>query len=79
MSGRRPPEPYGRAGGDRLIALFLLALVLFNPPLLAAFGAPATLFGWPSLPIYIFGVWLAIIALIALAMERKGRDGDDRG
>jgi hypothetical protein len=64
----RPPR------GDRLIALFLLALVLFNPPLLQAFGAPGFLFGWPALMLYIFGVWLAVIALLALAVERQPPD-----
>ena len=62
MTGRRDRPPRG----DRLIALFLLALVLFNPPLLQAFGAPGFLFGWPALLLYIFGVWLAV--------ERQPRD-----
>ncbi len=72
MTARRDRPPRG----DRLIALFLLALVLFNPPLLQAFGAPGFLFGWPALMIYIFGVWLAVIALLALAVERQ--PGNDR-
>ena len=70
MTGRRDRPPRG----DRLIALFLLAVVLFNPPLLQAFGAPGFLFGWPALLLYIFGVWLAVIALLALAVERQPRD-----
>ena len=45
--------------------------MLFNPPLLQAFGAPGFLFGWPALMLYIFGVWLAVIALLALAVERQ--------
>ena len=71
----RPPR------GDRLIALFLLGLVLFNPPLLRAFGAPSSLSGWPALLLYIFGAWLAVIALLALAVEpveRHPRDEEDR-
>ena len=70
MTGRRDRPPRG----DRLIALFLLALVLFNPPLLQAFGAPGFLFGWPALMLYIFGVWPAVIALLALAVERQPPD-----
>ncbi len=70
MTGRRDRPPRG----DRLIALFLLALVLLNPPLLQAFGAPGFLFGWPALMLYIFGVWLAVIALLALAVERQPPD-----
>ena len=74
MTGLRDRPPRG----DRLIALFLLALVLFNPPLLQAFGAPGFLFGWPALMLYIFGAWLAVIALLALAVERHPRDEEDR-
>jgi hypothetical protein len=70
LTGRRDRPPRG----DRLIALFLLALVLFNPPLLQAFGAPGFLFGWPALLLYIFSVWLAVIALLALAVERQPLD-----
>lgn len=70
MTGRRDRPPRG----DRLIALFLLALVLFNPPLLRTFGAPGFLFGWPALMLYIFGAWLGVIALLALAVERQPRD-----
>jgi hypothetical protein len=74
LTGRRDRPPRG----DRLIALFLLGLVLFNPPLLLAFGAPGSLAGWPALLLYIFGAWLAIIALLALAVERRPRDEEDR-
>jgi len=74
LTGRRDRPPRG----DRLIALFLLGLVLFNPPLLRAFGAPGSLSGWPALLLYIFGAWLAVIALLALAVERHPRDEEDR-
>jgi hypothetical protein len=72
LTGRRDRPPRG----ERLIALFLLALVLFNPPLLHAFGAPGTLFGWPVLHLAIFGAWGAVILLLALAVERHGHDED---
>lgn len=57
---------------DRLVALFLIAAVAFNPPLLRVFGAGDTLFGWPLLYVYIFGVWAGIILLSALRLERNG-------
>ena len=72
MTGRRDGPPRG----ERLIALFLLALVLFNPPLLHAFGAPGDEFGWPVLYLYIFGAWAAVIGLLALAVERRQQDED---
>lgn len=78
MSGpadRPPPAPSqtGRAGTDRLIALFLFALVAFNPPVLRVFGAGDTLFGLPLLYVYALSVWAAVIALFARLLERGGR------
>jgi hypothetical protein len=55
---------------DRMIGLFVLALVLFNPPILNLFGG--TLFGWPALYLYLFGAWALIIAGVALVTERTG-------
>ncbi len=56
---------------DRLVALFLLGLLLFNPPLLQLFGVAGTLFGVPLLYAYILGAWGAVIALAAVAAERR--------
>ena len=66
---------------DRLIGLFLLALVLLNPPLLLLFGGGDTVFGLPLLYVYIFVAWLLIIAAVAwiaerrTARRRRGEDG----
>jgi hypothetical protein len=56
---------------DRLIGLFLLALVLLNPPLLMLFGAGDTVFGLPLLYVYIFVAWLLIIGAVAWIAERR--------
>jgi hypothetical protein len=56
---------------DRLVGLFALGLVLFSPPTLWLF-AGATLFGWPLLFVYLFCAWAALVAMIALTVERKG-------
>lgn len=65
---------------DRLIGLFLLALVLLNPPLLTLFGAGDTVLGLPLLYLYIFVAWLLIIATLAWIAERRAarrrRDAD---
>jgi hypothetical protein len=58
--------------GQRLVALCLLGLVLFNYPMLAVFNVPATLFGIPVLYAYFFVAWGALIALMALVIERVG-------
>ncbi len=59
--------------GKRLIAVFLLGLVLLNFPLLAVVEAGERLFGLPPLVVYLFGVWAGLIALLCLIVERKGQ------
>lgn len=63
---------------DRLVGLFVAGVVAFNPPLLNLFHG--TVFGWPALYLYIFGVWALLIAALALVLERR-RDPprSDRG
>jgi hypothetical protein len=56
---------------DRLVGLFVAGAVAFNPPLLNLFHG--TVFGWPALYVYIFGVWALLIAALALVLER-GRE-----
>lgn len=63
-------EPPQSAATARFVAVFLLGLVLFNPPLLAVFGVPAMLFGLPLLYLYLFAAWAALIALIGFVAER---------
>ena len=57
--------------GQRLVALFLLGMTLFNFPILALFNVPATLFGIPVLYIYLFSAWAVLIALMYLVIERS--------
>jgi len=61
---------------DRLIGLFILAAILFNPPILNLFGG--TIYGWPALFIYLFVAWALIIAGVALVVERN-TPPDERG
>jgi hypothetical protein len=56
--------------GQRLAALCLLGLLLFGYPVLAVFNVPATVAGIPVLYAYFFLAWGALIALIALVIER---------
>jgi hypothetical protein len=60
-----------RLTAQRLVALFLLGCLLFNFPLLALFNQGGEVFGIPVLYAYIFGAWLALIALMAFAAERR--------
>ena len=56
---------------QRLVALFLLGALLFNYPLLALFNRAAETFGVPVLYAYIFIAWAALIALLAIVVERS--------
>ena len=55
---------------QRLAALCLLGFLLFSYPLLAVFNVQATIFGIPVLYAYFFIAWAALIALMALVIER---------
>ncbi len=54
---------------QRLVALCLLGLLLFNYPILALFNVPATVFGIPVLYAYIFAAWSLLIAGMAIVVE----------
>ncbi len=60
------PEP-------RLIAVTLLAALLFTPPLLGLFDQPGNS-GLSWLPLYLFGAWGFVILLAALILERHDDD-----
>ena len=56
---------------QRLVAVFLLGLLLFNYPMLALFNRAAEAFGIPMVYAYIFCAWALIIGLLALVIERS--------
>ena len=55
--------------GQRFVALCMLGIVLFNYPILALFNVPGELLGVPVLYAYVFGAWVALIALMAWIAE----------
>ena len=55
---------------QRLAAVFLLGLALFNYPVLALFNRASDVLGIPVLYAFIFGAWAALIGLLALVVER---------
>jgi hypothetical protein len=57
--------------GQRLAALFLLGVLLFNYPLLAVFNRTTEVFAIPLLYAYIFFAWALLIGLLALVVERS--------
>lgn len=56
--------------GQRLVALFLFGWVIVNYPVLAIFDVQASVADIPVLYLYVFGVWAALIALMAWVIER---------
>ena len=56
---------------ELLVALFLLGALLLAPPLLIIFNQATRAFGIPTLYLYLFAVWAVLIALVALAVERR--------
>ena len=65
------PSSPGDQRGQRLAALFLLGVLLFNYPLLQLFARDGTVLGVPLLYCYVFCAWAALIGLMALVVERR--------
>lgn len=68
----RPP-----GAGERWVALFLLAVLLFSPPLLSIFS-DHQLLAVPFLYVYLFLSWGLVIGLLALAAEGRFPKAEDR-
>ena len=64
-------------GKERMIFLFLMAVLVLNPPFLTIFDIPRTLLGVPVLYIYLFACWAVLIALAAIAIESTGEDKEE--
>jgi hypothetical protein len=56
---------------QRLVALFVLGWLLFSFPLLSLFNGGGAVFGIPLLYAYLFGVWVGLIVLMILVVERS--------
>ncbi|BAU47211.1 hypothetical protein SVA_0632 [Sulfurifustis variabilis] len=72
----------GERTGERLVGLALAGVVALNYPLLHLFSGAGTFLGIPSLYFYLFFVWAALIALMAVIMRARpepGRDGAPPG
>ncbi|MCH9807755.1 MAG: hypothetical protein K0U74_08495 [Alphaproteobacteria bacterium] len=62
---------------ERLIALFLLAVLLLNPPLLRIFDHASSVMQIPTLYLYLFSVWGLLIVLLALITELAPTETED--
>lgn len=64
-------DKYYQQKGQKLLALFFAGCLLFNYPLLHLFSRDGLLWGIPSLYIYIFVSWTALIGLTATIVELR--------
>ena len=60
---------------ERLVALFLLGLVLFTPPFLGIFNTANRILGVPTLYLYLFTAWTVLIVLVTFVIESSRRGG----
>jgi hypothetical protein len=58
---------------QRLVGTFLLGLLLLYSPALTLFDHAAEWGGIPISYLYLFGVWLLIVVLAAITVERGQR------
>lgn len=56
---------------QRLVGLFVLALLLFNFPLLALWDVDATIGGVPLFPAALFTLWALLIGALAWVVESR--------
>lgn len=61
------------ATGERSLALFLLGLAAFTPPLLTVFSVAVLWLGVPLLYLYVFAAWGGLILLMGLSASRGGK------
>jgi hypothetical protein len=59
---------------NRLVAVFLLGVALFMPPMLILFMKETRFAGIPVLYLYVFAAWIGLTALLALVTEKSGDD-----
>lgn len=56
---------------QRLVALFVAGLLLFNFPLLALWDHDVLVLGLPLFPAALFCIWLLMIGALAWIVERS--------
>ncbi len=66
-------QPLG-SRARRLLALFGLAVLLFNAPVLAVARALPNIGPFPPLPLYLLLAWGLVILLTARLVERRAED-----
>ncbi len=55
---------------QKLVVLSLLLLVLFNLPIILLFDSSDSFLGLPIIYVYIFSVWLFVVLISLIIVER---------
>jgi len=55
---------------NKLVAVFLLGVALFMPPLVMLFMTGTRFAGIPLLYLYVFAAWVGLTALLAVTIEK---------
>ncbi len=58
------------------MAIFLLGLVAFQPPLLSVFSIDARVLGIPILYVYLFAAWGLLVGLVWLTTKPGAESSD---
>lgn len=58
---------------QRLVGVFLIGVLLLYSPALTLFDRANEWAGFPLSYLYLFGTWLLLVVLAALAVEGDGR------
>ena len=73
------PQPaHSSRASDVAVLLPLLGLFLLMPPMIALFAIDLDIVGLPLIVVYVFGVWLALVASAALLARRLAAPTTDR-
>ena len=56
---------------QKILLVFVIALILFNFPVLSIFNQPLLVGGVPQTILYIFAVWLLVIVALWSVFRKK--------
>lgn len=63
-------------GAERLVGVFLIGAIGFSPPVLTLFNKPLLVAGIPLLYLYVFLLWIVLVALAGLVVMQLVPNGE---
>lgn len=65
-------------GAERLVGLFLIGAIGFSPPVLTLFNKPLLVAGIPLLYLYLFVLWVLLVALAGIVVMQLMPNGETK-